>query len=117
MEYFVTSPLLDLVILTVLMLIFARHEADWEPGGSRSAMFFTLLNPKVAIIFWPQCVLCRLLVGGDLIPPIVALLIFVLPLAPLLYRFCYVPWRKAFTIAGSMGAYMTLITIALRNLD
>ena len=52
-----------------------------------------------------------------MIPPILALLIFVLPLAPLLYRFCYVPWRKAFTIAGSMGAYMTLVTIALRNLN
>ena len=116
MEYFLTSPLLDLVVLTVLMFIFARHEAEWEPGGSRSAMFFTLLNPKVAIIFWPQCVICRFLVAGDLIPPVLALLIFVLPLAPLLYRFCYVPWRKAFIIAGSMGAYMASIAIALRNL-
>ncbi len=117
MEYFITSPLVDLVVLTVLMFIFARHEADWEPGGSRFAMFFTLLNPKVAIIFWPQCVACRILVGGDFIPPVLALLIFVLPLAPLLYRFCYVPWRKAFTIAGAMGVYMALIAIALRHLD
>ena len=117
MEYLLTSPLLDLVVLTVLMFIFARHEAEWEPGGSRSAMFFTLLNPKVAIIFWPQCVACRFLVGGDFIPPVLALLILVLPLAPLLFRFCYVPWRKAFLIAGSMGVYMALITIALRNLD
>ena len=96
------------------MLAFARHEADWEPTTARSGVYFWFLNPKAVLVFLPLCILCRLLMrvcwgSGQ----ILILLLFFLPLAPLLHRFFYVPWRKAFLIAGCFLCYMILVAVGI----
>jgi len=115
MEYLYATPWTDLLVLLVLMFLFARHEGDWEPTTARSGVHFYYLNPKAIIIFWPQFVLCRILISFDLLHGALALLLFFLPLAPLLYRFFYVPWRKAFLIAGCFLAYMTVTTVLIHQ--
>ena len=114
MEYLSTTPWLDIIILLLLMLAFARHEADWEPTTARSGVYFWFLNPKAVLVFLPLCILCRLLMrvcwgSGQ----ILILLLFFLPLAPLLHRFFYVPWRKAFLIAGCFLCYMILVAVGI----
>lgn len=114
MEYLSTTPWLDIIILLLLMLAFARHEADWEPTTARSGVYFWFLNPKAVLVFLPLCILCRLLMrvcwgSGQ----IMILLLFFLPLAPLLHRFFYVPWRKAFLIAGCFLCYMILVAVGI----
>ena len=115
MEYLYANPWTDLFVLLVLMFLFARHEADWEPTTARSGVHFYYLNPKAIIIFWPQFVLCRILIGLEILHGALALLLFFLPLAPLLHRFFYVPWRKAFLIAGCFLVYMMVIAVALHK--
>ena len=110
MEYLYANPWTDLFVLLVLMFLFARHEADWEPTTARSGVYFYYLNPKAIIVFLPQFALCRLLIGFEILHGALALLLFFLPLAPLLYRFFYVSWRKAFLIAGCFLVYMTVTT-------
>ena len=105
---------IDLIVLLVLMFAFARHEADWEPTAARSGIYFWYLNPKAVLVFLPQFALCRLLMhlhwgSGQ----ILVLLLFFLPLAPLLHRFFYLPWRKAFLIAGCFLAYMSFIALGI----
>ena len=114
MEFFATTPYLDVIVLLILMFVFARHEADWEFTTARSGFFFGFLNPKAVLIFWPQCILCRILVAFELLPLVIALLLFFVPLAPLLHRFFYIPWRKSFLIAGCMVLYMTPVGIGMR---
>ncbi len=114
MEYLSTTPWLDIIILLLLMLAFARHEADWEPTTARSGVYFWFLNPKAVLVFLPLCILCRLLMrvywgSGQ----ILILLLFFFPLAPLLHRFFYVPWRKAFLIAGCFLCYMILVAVGI----
>ncbi len=114
MEYLSTTPWLDIIILLLLMLAFARHEADWEQTTARSGVYFWFLNPKAVLVFLPLCILCRLLMrvcwgSGQ----ILILLLFFLPLAPLLHRFFYVPWRKAFLIAGCFLCYMILVAVGI----
>ena len=114
MEYLSTTPWLDIIILLLLMLAFARHEADWEPTTARSGVYFWFLNPKAVLVFLPLCILRRLLMrvcwgSGQ----ILILLLFFLPLAPLLHRFFYVPWRKAFLIAGCFLCYMILVAVGI----
>ena len=114
MEYLSTTPWLDIIILLLLMLAFARHEADWEPTTARSGVYFWFLNPKAVLVFLPLCILCRLLMrvfwgSGQ----IMILLLFFLSLAPLLHRFFYVPWRKAFLIAGCFLCYMILVAVGI----
>ena len=114
MEYLSTTPWLDIIILLLLMLAFARHEADWEPTTARSGVYFWFLNPKAVLVFLPLCILCRLLMrvcwgSGQ----ILIILLFLLPLAPLLHRFFYVPWRKAFLIAGCFLCYMILVAVGI----
>ena len=114
MEYLSTTPWLDIIILLLLMLAFARHEADWEPTTARSGVYFWFLNPKAVLVFLPLCILCRLLMrvcwgSGQ----ILILLLLFLPLAPLLHRFFYVPWRKAFLIAGCFLCYMILVAVGI----
>ena len=114
MEYLSTTPWLDIIILLLLMLAFARHEADWEPTTARSGVYFWFLNPKAVLVFLPLCILCRLLMrvcwgSGQ----ILILLLFFLPLGPLLHRFFYVPWRKAFLIAGCFLCYMILVAVGI----
>lgn len=114
MEYLSTTPWLDVIVLLLLMLVFARHEADWEPTTARSGVYFWFLNPKAVLVFLPLCILCRLLMrvcwgSGQ----ILILLLFFLPLAPLLHRFFYVPWRKAFLIAGCFLCYMILVAVGI----
>ena len=115
MEYLYATPWTDLLVLLVLMFLFARHEADWEPTTARSGVYFYYLNPKAVIIFWPQFVLCRILISSDLLHGALVLLLFFLPLAPLLHRFFYVPWRKAFLIASCFLVYMTVITVLIHK--
>jgi len=115
MEYLYANPWTDLFVLLVLMFLFARHEADWEPTTARSGVHFYYLNPKAIIIFWPQFVLCRILIGLEILHGALALLLFFLPLAPLLHRFFYVSWRKAFLIAGCFLVYMMVIAVALHK--
>ena len=115
MEYLCANPWTDLFVLLVLMFLFARHEADWEPTTARSGVHFYYLNPKAIIIFWPQFVLCRILIGLEILHGALALLLFFLPLAPLLHRFFYVSWRKAFLIAGCFLVYMMVIAVALHK--
>ena len=105
---------IDLIVLLVLMFAFARHEADWESTAARSGIYFWHLNPKAVLVFLPQFALCRLLMhlhwgSGQ----ILVLLLFFLPLAPLLHRFFYLPWRKAFLIAGCFLAYMSFIALGI----
>ena len=114
MEYLSTTPWLDVIVLLLLMLVFARHEADWEPTTARSGVYFWFLNPKAVIVFFPLCILSRLLMGLYLgSGQILVLLLFFLPLAPLLHRFFYVPWRKAFLIAGFFLCYMILVAVGI----
>lgn len=106
--------LLDLIVLLALMFVFARHEAEWEPTSARSGIYFWYLNPKAVLIFLPQFTLCRFLMGqfwgyGQ----ILILLLFFLPLAPLLHRFFYVPWRKAFIISGCFLIYMIIVAAGI----
>ena len=105
---------IDLIVLLVLMFAFERHEADWESTAARSGIYFWYLNPKEVLVFLPQFALCRLLMhlhwgSGQ----ILVLLLFFLPLAPLLHRFFYLPWRKAFLIAGCFLAYMSFIALGI----
>ncbi len=105
---------IDLIVLLVLMFIFARHEADWEATTARSGIFFWYLNPKAVLVFLPQFVICRLLMYLYWGPgQILVLFLFFLPLAPLLHRFFYVPWRKAFLVAGCFLGYMILIAVGI----
>ena len=105
---------IDHIVLLVLMFAFARHEADWESTTARSGIFFWYLNPKAVLVFLPQFALCRLLMHLYWGPgQILVLLLFFLPLAPLLHRFFYVPWRKAFLIAGCFLGYMILIAVGI----
>ena len=110
MEYLYANPWTDLFVLLGLMFLFARHEADWEPTTARSGVYFYYLNPKAIIIFWPQFILCHILINSGVLHEALVLFLFFLPLAPLLYRFFYVSWRKAFLIAGCFLVYMTVTT-------
>ncbi len=108
------SILVDLIALLVLMFAFARHEADWEPTTARSGIYFWYLNPKAVLVFLPQFALCRLLMHLYWGPgQMVVLALFFLPLPPLLHRFFYVPWRKAFLIAACFLAYMSFIALGI----
>ncbi len=114
MEFVNATPFLDVIVLLALMFIFARHEADWEFTTALSAYYFGFLNPKAVLVFWPQCIACRLFTAFEVVPWLLALLLFFLPMAPLLYWLFYIPWRKSILIAGCMLVYMTPITIAIR---
>ncbi|MDG2487137.1 MAG: hypothetical protein P8M65_05485 [Roseibacillus sp.] len=114
MEYLSTAPWIDVIVLLLLMLAFARHEADWEPTTARSGVYFWFLNPKAVLVFFPLCILSRLLMRLYLgSGQILVLLLFFLPLSPLLHRFFYVPWRKAFLIAGCLLCYMILVAVGI----
>lgn len=106
--------LVDLIVLLVLMFVFARHESEWEPTTARSGFYFWYLNPKAVLIFLPQFILCRFLLGQ--VPgygQILILILFFLPMAPLLHRFFYVSWRKAFIIAACFLLYMAIVATIL----
>ncbi len=104
----------DLIVLLVLMFIFARHEAEWEPTNARSGFYFWYLNPKAVLIFLPQFILCRVLMIYYPGPgQILILILFSLPLAPLLHRFFYVSWQRAFTISGCFVLYMAIVAVLI----
>lgn len=115
-DVYTGSIFIDLLVLLVLMFALARHEADWEPTTARSGIYFGYLNPKAVLVFLPQFALCRLLMYWFWgFSQILVLLLFFLPLAPLLHRFFYVPWRKAFLIAGCFLGYMIFIAVAIHR--
>ena len=115
-DVYTGSIFIDLIVLLVLMFLFARHEADWEPTTARSGVFFYYLNPKAIIVFLPQFALCRLLMSWYWgFSQVLILLLFFLPLTPLLHRFFYVPWRKALLIAGCFLGYMMVIAVAIHK--
>ena len=115
-DVYTGSIFIDLIVLLVLMFLFARHEADWEPTTARSGVHFYYLNPKAIIVFLPQFALCRLLMSWYWgFSQVLILLLFFLPLTPLLHRFFYVPWRKAFLIAGCFLGYMIFIAVAIHR--
>ena len=114
MDYLSTTPWIDIIVLLLLMFVFARHEGEWEPTAARSGVYFWFLNPKAVLVFFPLCIFCRLfmrLYWGS--GQILVLFLFFAPLAPLLHRFFYVPWRKAFLIAGCFLSYMILVAAGI----
>ena len=105
MEFVTATPFLDIIVLLALMFIFARHEADWEFTTALSAYYFGFLNPKAVLVFWPQCIACRLFTAFEVVPWLLALLLFFLPMAPAtLLAFLY-PVEK---INSNCGVYARL---------